>query len=94
MGEVRAFPGGEVKQCEARSFDPGDLPSLEARLLGAHDAGDKAQLSRLYAEAADEVEEAEAAAFFLTQAYVYALDSGAPEFRRLHARLKALGREA
>lgn len=67
--------------------------TFEARLLAAHAAGDLAALARLY-EAAAEQATAEAAAFYLTQAYIYALDAGDPAARRLHARLKLDGREA
>jgi len=67
--------------------------SLEARLLAAHAAGERNALVRLYEEAADATY-AEAAGFYLTQAYIYALEAGDPVARRLHARLKCDGREA
>ena len=38
--------------------------------------------------------EIDAACFFLTHAYVFALEAGASEAGVLHARLKAQGREA
>jgi hypothetical protein len=50
----------------------------------------------LYAEAGDRAEaagEIDAACFFLTHAYVFALASGAPEADALHARLLTHGRE-
>lgn len=70
--------------------------ALDAAILAAHDAGDGAGLARLYACAADMAEaegETQACCFFLTQAYVFALEAGAPEADRLHARLLAYGRE-
>ena len=72
------------------------LRSLDQDLLAAHAAGDHAALVRLYAAAADASAAAgrgDAAAFYLTHAYVFALQEGLPEAARLHARLKAEGRE-
>jgi len=66
-------------------------PSLDARLLDAHERGDARALIDLYTEAANAVVEAEA--FYLTHAYVFALECGAPEVQALHARLAALGSE-
>ena len=70
-----------------------ELVSLDARMIAAHDQGDPRALVRLYAEAADSVNNLDASCFFLTHAYVFALESGAPEARELHARLKLHGRE-
>lgn len=70
--------------------------ALDAGLLAAHAAGDLAALVRLYAAAADLCEgrgEADRACFYLTQAYVFALDRGDPAAPVLHARLRAQGRE-
>ncbi|MEM7506053.1 MAG: hypothetical protein AAF415_04850 [Pseudomonadota bacterium] len=72
---------------------PGDL---DRALIAAHEAGDSERLTVLYAEAADEAETAgnvDAACFYLTHAYVFALESGAPQAADLHRRLKAYGRE-
>ncbi len=69
---------------------------LDRRLRDAHACGDKQALVGLYAEAAEMKEEAQgidAECYYLTLAYVYALDTGAAEARDLHARLKARGRE-
>ena len=71
-----------------------DPASLDQRLLQAHAAGDKAALVALYTEAADAAEDIDAACFYLTHAYVFALDIGHPAATALHARLKAEGREA
>ncbi len=70
--------------------------ALDAALIEAHEAGDRPRLVALYREAADRAEaaaETDAACFFLTQAYVFALAAGAPEAGALHARLLGHGRE-
>ena len=70
--------------------------ALHAALLRAHAAEDESALARLYGCAADAAEaagEIDAACFFLTQAYVFALSAGAPQADLLHARLLAHGRE-
>lgn len=69
---------------------------LDAALLDAHAEGDGARLVSLYAAAADAAEaegRIDAACFFLTQAYVFALDNGDASASALHARLLARGRE-
>jgi len=65
--------------------------TLDAQLLKAHAQGDTRALIALYTEAANTVAEGEA--FYLTHAYVFALECGAPEVPALHARLAALGSE-
>ncbi len=74
-----------------------DLTQLNERMLAAHAAGDGAALAGLYALAAEHAGaggEAGAAAFFLTHAYVFALEAGAPAAAGFRARLVAMGREA
>jgi hypothetical protein len=74
----------------------GGSAALDAALLAAHAAGDERALVRLYADAARAAElarDVDRACFFLTQAYVFALASGASEAGALHARLLAHGRE-
>ena len=69
---------------------------LDAELIAAHEAGDWAALVSYYRRAADQEQAAgnvDACCFFLTQAYVFALQSDDPGAADLHARLKALGRE-
>ena len=73
------------------------VTDLQQRMLRAHHAGDSAALPTLYLEAARLREaqgEVDAACFFYTHAYVYALDAGddatAGEARN---RLKAHGRD-
>lgn len=69
------------------------MTSLEDQLLAAHAAGDKATLARLYAKAADAAPSDAERGFFLTQAYVFALDAGDPIATRLKQDLVRLGRE-
>ncbi|MEM7746390.1 MAG: hypothetical protein AAF409_22075 [Pseudomonadota bacterium] len=70
--------------------------ALDAALLDAHDRGDQCALVGLYARAADLAEAAgdrDAMCFYLTQAYVFALEVGSEDADALHAKLKAEGRE-
>lgn len=70
--------------------------ALDAALMEAHAAGDGRALVGLYSQAAEIAEtsgDPDAMCFFLTQAYVFALETDAPEADALHARLKAAGRE-
>ncbi len=69
------------------------MSDLDARMIAAHEARDQAALIRLYTQAADQANDLTAACFYLTHAYVFALEAGAPEAPGLHARLKAQGRE-
>ena len=66
--------------------------TLDAALLAAHAAGHRAELVRLYADAAAR-SAGEAAAFYLTHAYVFALEAGDPRAPSLRAALVALGAE-
>jgi hypothetical protein len=78
------------------AHDPARDAGLDALLLAAHAAADEQALARLYARAADAAEtrgDVDAACFFLTHAYVFALSSGAADAGALHARLLAHGRE-
>ena len=69
---------------------------LDNALLAAHAAGDKAVLAALYREAADRHVGGgeDHVGFFLTQAYIFALDAGLAEAADLHRRLVTLGRES
>lgn len=67
--------------------------SLDAALRQAHDAADGRGLAALYASAADMAGDVDAECFYLVQAYVHALEQDVPSAARLHARLKARGRE-
>ena len=68
---------------------------LDMALLQAHADDDRAALISLYTRAADRMETAQnidAACFFLTQAFVYALEHGATAADDLNRRLVAYGR--
>lgn len=67
--------------------------ALDAALIAAHGAGDGAEIARLYGQAGDAAADMDAACFFWTHAYVFALEAGIPEAEIYRARLKAQGRE-
>ena len=52
------------------------LCDLDERLLAAHAAYDRPALIELYMEAAQSVASEDAAGFYLTHAYVFALEAG------------------
>ena len=68
------------------------MSTLDTRLLEAHARDDKPALVALYTEAAECAAAIEAKAFYLTHAYVFALDIGATEATSLQRQLKELGR--
>ena len=73
-----------------------DYDHLNAQVLAAHDSGDNATLVRIYQKLGnDELANGHEleGAYFLTQAYVYALEGGLPEQHEIHKTLVALGRE-
>jgi len=65
---------------------------LNADMLAAHAAGNRQALISLYARAAT-ISEGEAAAFYLTQSYIFALEAGDPRAASLRAQLVAIGAE-
>jgi hypothetical protein len=71
--------------------------NLQQRMLCAHHAGDAASLPALYLEAARLREaqgDVDAACFFFTHAYIYALDAGDDATaQQAHSQLKAHGRD-
>lgn len=72
-----------------------DCENLDAAMLKAHAARDADALVRLYTQAGDVFEaagEIDAACFYLTHAFVFALEAGAPEAPGLNLRLAARGR--
>ena len=69
------------------------MSDLDAALIAAHEAGDTDALVRLYREAADAAEGEVRRAFYLTHAYVFALEAGMAEAEALRAQLVAMGRE-
>lgn len=68
------------------------MTPLQDRLLAAHARDDRAALVGLYTEAADTAPDLNAACFYLTHAYIYALEKGDPAADQLYRRLKAQGR--
>ena len=75
---------------------PQNEDKLDQELLAAHARGDKQDLIRLFAQDADmkeEMQDIDAACFYLTHTYIFALDIGADGAQKIHARLKARGRE-
>ena len=66
---------------------------LDAALMDAHARRDHAALVTLYRSAADQAGSACARTFFLTQAYVFALEAGRPEADDLRDALAGLGSE-
>jgi len=66
---------------------------LDARLLAAHAADDRPALIALYCEASEASETETARRFYLTHAYVYALEAGTSEAPALRAALVAMGAE-
>lgn len=72
-----------------------DRATLDAALIAAHEAGDPAMLAALYRKAAKTLErlgQVDAALFFFTQAYVFALDAGLAEADDVGRILRANGR--
>lgn len=67
--------------------------ALDAALLAAHEARDLPALIGLYAEAADAAETETARGFYLTHAYVFALEHGDARAAELRRRLAGMGRE-
>ncbi|WP_074257877.1 hypothetical protein [Vannielia litorea] len=63
--------------------------NLDARLLAAHAAGDGVALARLYAEAARAG--GPGAGFYLTQAWIFALEAGLPEAAEIGETLRESG---
>ncbi|MEL7174452.1 MAG: hypothetical protein AAFV96_18275 [Pseudomonadota bacterium] len=90
-GAARDFAGERV------TVDPqGARALLDARLIAAHRAGDTRRLVSLYIEAAESSAargDEDAAAFYRTHAYVFALQCGHEAADALHASLKEAGRE-
>lgn len=70
------------------------VSTLDQRLLAAHAAADRVALVALYTQAADQAATPEAQGFYLTHAYVFALEIADPDAALLRNRLIAMGREA
>lgn len=70
------------------------MSTLEKALLAAHARGDGPEMVNLYQQAAAATDDEDQAAFFLTQAFVFALETGDPATATLRQSLIDLGREA
>ena len=68
------------------------MNDLDARLLAAHAADDRRALIALYTEAGDQAVSETARGFYLTHAFVFALELGDARADTLRARLAAMGR--
>jgi hypothetical protein len=66
--------------------------TLNDALLAAHARNDGPALVKLYADAADQASDVNAACFYLTHAYIFALEQSHPATQTLYLRLKAHGR--
>ena len=64
---------------------------LDAALLAAHAADDRPALIALYTSASDAAAEPVARSFYLTHAYVFALEAGDMRAQALKARLVEMG---
>ena len=72
------------------------IKNINQQILSAHADGNHHQLVRLYTSAADQFEEngdIESACFFLTCAYVFALETGSSLGEKIKSRLVFHGRE-
>lgn len=69
------------------------MSDLDARLLAAHEAQDSDALITLYSLAAAQAGDIDTACFYLTHAYIFALDRGDIRASDLRAQLVAHGRE-
>lgn len=69
------------------------MRDLNDQLLAAHNACDHAALVALYTQAAAGTNDPDAAGFYLTHAYVFALEINHPDTANLRAELVTQGRE-
>lgn len=69
------------------------MKTLDRQLLEAHDANNADALVSLYTQAANHTDDIDAACFYLTHAYVFALERGDEAADVLRERLAAHGRE-
>ncbi|WP_375174804.1 hypothetical protein [Pseudooceanicola sp.] len=67
------------------------MSDLNHRLLAAHATGNPAALARLYREAGEATQDT-ARAFYLTHAFVFALEAGLPDATEIEADLQSMGR--
>jgi hypothetical protein len=69
------------------------MTTLDEALLAAHAKDDRKALVHLYAKAADIADSVDSTSFYLTHAYVFALEAGLPIADILRVRLVQMGRE-
>ena len=69
------------------------MNDLNTEILEAHAREDKPALVALYGQAARDANDVDAACFFATYAYIYALELGHPDQKSLKAFLVSHGRE-
>jgi hypothetical protein len=77
-------------------LESGELARLQVALLQAHEGEDPGLLVGLYRQAGEVKErggEIDAACFYYTHAYVYALETGHPDCLWLNAKLVRYGRD-
>lgn len=70
-----------------------DDTTLHAAIMKAHDQGDHNQLVTLYARAATGTNDIDAKCFYLTYAYIFALELGHAQTDALRVELAKHGRE-
>ncbi|WP_273498934.1 hypothetical protein [Lentibacter algarum] len=68
------------------------MSELQTRLLSAHEKDDRKGLIAFYTEAADQSNDMIERSFFLTHAFVFALEAGDMRAPLLHDRLREMGR--
>lgn len=71
------------------------IDHLDRAVLDAHADGDEGAIARAYLDAADAARaegESDRACFFLTHAWIFALEAGDPLAAVCHARLEQAGR--
>ncbi|MEH6521519.1 hypothetical protein [Sulfitobacter sp.] len=69
------------------------MKGLNEQMLEAHAEDDRDALIGLYAQAAGEAADIDTKCFFLTHAYVFALEAADPRTRDLRKQLVSHGRE-
>lgn len=69
------------------------MSTLDQKLIDAHARGDTDALITLYTKAATAAEDLDSRCFFLTHAFVFALEQGDSRAETLRAQLVAHGRE-
>ena len=93
---LKAFVLGVLNHAEAYALSNSSAASLDQQLPDAHAKGDRHKLVALYTLAVDQKEaeeDVEAACFFRTQAFIFALESVDTLTAELNQRLVEYGRE-